>query len=162
MAFFKEYGRPENDGGEYFTVQSNEEGEVRLRIRRIPFELGLRMESRCGREEMVTNAQGFRCPQRVHAAADEIAILKDKACWAWTGCDGLTLEIADDEAAAQWSQLLGEPVMAGQVVTLDGRLTEPAKRRLFAKDLDLAVWLLKRADELGRKYDKREERLLGN
>ncbi len=88
--------------------------------------------------------------------------LKDKACWAWTGCEGLTVKIADDEAAAQWSQLLGEPVMAGQTVALDGRLTDPVKRRIFAKDVDLAVWILRRADELARKYDKREKRLLGN
>ena len=45
---------------------------------------------------------------------------------------------------------------------LDGHLTEQVKRRLFAKDLDLAVWILKRADELGRKYEKREQRLSGN
>src|SRR5512138_752521 len=162
MAFFKEFGRPENDLGEYFTVPSTDEGEVRLRIRRIPFELGLRMESRYGREELIVNRQGFKRPQRVHSADEEITILKDKASWAWTGCEGLTIEIADDEAASQWSQLLGEPVIAGQVVALDGHLTEQVKRRLFAKDLDLAVWILKRADELGRKYEKREQRLSGN
>jgi hypothetical protein len=161
MAFFKEYGRAENDLGEHFTIPS-EEGEVRLRIRRIPFELDLRLESRHGREEFVANRQGFKRPRRVHTSEEEIAILKDKACWAWTDCEGVTVEIADEEAAGQWSKLVDEPVSVGQVVPLDGRLSDQVKRRLFAKDLDLAVWVLKRADELGRKYERREERLSGN
>jgi hypothetical protein len=162
MAFFKEYGRPDNDQGEWFDIPAPESERVRLRIRRIPFELGLKLESRYGREEFVTNKAGFKRPQRVHSSDEEISILKDKACWAWTGCEGLTIEIADDEAATQWSQLLGEPVTAGQVATLDGKLSEPIKRRLFAKDLDLGVWILQRADELSKKYNAREQRLSGN
>jgi hypothetical protein len=162
MAFFKEYGRPEGDQGEWFDIPAQDSERVRLRIRRIPFELGMKLESRYGREELVVNKAGFKRPQRVHTGDEEISILNDKASWAWVGCEGLTVEIADDEAAAQWSQLLNEPVSAGQTVSLDGRLSEPIKRRLFGKDLDLAVWILKRADEIGKRYKTRQERLSGN
>jgi hypothetical protein len=119
----------------------------------------------CGRAKRPARPQrlGKRCAFPTAPTARILTGISDnKAAWAWTGCEGLTVEIADDEAASQWSQLLGEPVIGGQVVTLDGRLTDQLKRRLFAKDLDLAVWILKRSDELGRKYEKREQRLLRN
>lgn len=173
MALFKVFGKAENDQGEFFTYMQEpyknpdtgqeETREVRLKVRRMPVDMQLRFERKYGRQDMVADpSTGYKRPQHITSQDDNLAIAKDKACWAWTDCENVELIIGDEDAQVQWSKLLGEQVGIGQAVRLDGRLNDNIKRIIFAADFKIVGFIIEKVGELLRRQSEKEQGLSGN
>ena len=170
MAFLTEYAG-ESDPGKWFVIRKAIEGdgeresepEVRLRIRRIPKVIAERFELRYGKEEQVRREGGMKVPQRVYTLEESSSLVTDKGAYAWTECEGLTIEPADEDAVEIWKKLLGlDSMEVGQTYEVPRTVPETVKRRLFGLDALLALWIVRRSESVMKKQTAKEEDFEGN
>ena len=125
----KDYGKAENDPGEW--VDFGEDKPFRLRVRRIPGDVADEIDRRHLGKPQYEVKGGVKRP--IHDIDGLVKALTDKAVWAWTDSEGLEIDIADEEAAKLWGKLLNRDVETGATVALQGNaLTADAKRRVLA------------------------------
>ena len=174
MAPIRDFGRPENDEGEW--VPFGEDAPFRLRIRRIPYEVGRQIDQRYGRESVVQGNDGIRRPQLERTRDEWLQTMIDKAAFALVDSEGLEIEVADEEARAFYaSALKDEALMVGATVRLDGHLSHVAiKKRLlltvrpFARvkseeepgkivSLDLGAFVMGESDRIGKATAQKRE-----
>lgn len=173
----KHFGKPENDEGTWFPFGLDKPFE--MRIRRIPSGVAEKIDARHRGRESFEVREGIRRPVReLDAIAEGLA---EKAAWAWTDARGLEVQVGDEESAGFWRKATGDDSIAvGQVVELAGeRLTAETKKlvlrelRPFAReknpddpsktqDVEIGVFVIRRAFELQRDFVKASEADSGN
>lgn len=168
MAFIKQFGRPESDQGEWQKIGNDTDTgeEVFLRIRRIPPSVVQQIESKFGYEKDVqveVEVEGRKnsafVRQRIHSGEDIVAIVKQKAIFAWTDSRGFKARPLDEEAAARYTKLLGVTVEVGGDVVVDGRANPEIKHYILQDDHSLASRIVEIAIEQGKKEYSKEAAL---
>lgn len=123
-----DYGKPENDLGEW--VDFGKDAPFRLRLRRIPGEKIEEIERRHSKTKNFEVRDGVRRP--VLDTESILASLTDKAIWSWTDAEGLEITAGDEESAKLWSKMLSREIEQGATFSLSGpSLTAEAKRRVL-------------------------------
>jgi len=174
MAPIRDFGRPENDEGEW--VPFGEDAPFRLRIRRIPYEIGRQIDLRYGREIVVQGGDGIRRPQLERSRDEWLQAMLDKAAFALVDSEGLEVEVADAEARGFYAAAFkDDSITVGATVVLDGHLRNDAvKKRLFTTlrpfarvkseeepgkivSVDIGSFIMSEADRIGRSSAQKRE-----
>ena len=73
------------------------------------------------------------------------------------------VEVADEGAARDWTQALGEPVSPGHLLPVDGKLIQDVAKRLFVTlDDGVLLFIREASDRMKVAVFDREEKLSGN
>lgn len=98
--------------------------------------------------------------QKIYSEKDQAAILTDKMCYVWAGCEDFYIAAGDEEAAAFYSQAIGNgQIQVGEEFAIDGKLTDDIKKRVLEIHPALVVFLAEWLKETTGKYKKEEEDL---
>lgn len=166
MAFLEDYGKPENDLGEWVEAGKDSDGTiVKLRVRPVPEEVLRGLMRKYTKNEQVTTAEGVRMAQPVAKDwQDNVDFLVAQATWMLVDCENLTVMPKDDEAARFYGRALGRDgiVKAGEPITLDGHLTENVKDRLMRNNGKLRQFVVEAGRRIGEEASKRISVLEGN
>lgn len=124
---------------------------IEFKVRRIP--PGKKMEIERSRRGGTRKIKVFRTgdSEITRDLDKETAAGIDQAIFALVDSKGCKVQIGDDETAKQYRTLLkDESIQAGQMIVLDGRWTNELREDFLADFIDVASWVVARADEFGR------------
>lgn len=133
----RDYGKPENDLGEWFPFGP----DIDLRVRRIPYDVASRIRKKYGKEESVIR-DGVRYKEFVQSSAEIQDMMVEQACFALTDIrgEGAKLTAEDAEGASLWTGYLKREVAVGDILELQGSLVNDAlKKRLIVQIKPYAV-----------------------
>lgn len=172
MAFFKKYGNPaKNDKGEWRDLGADPdhpERTVQLRIRHIPESIADKITDKFGSMEKVQltiEGKSAWVRQRICSKEDFEGISRAKASWALVDSRDLFLVPEDEEALAVFRKHFPDPdtFAVGEEVCLDGHLdNESVKGMLLLDHPELADWIVKEAEEIGKEVLATGQRLAKN
>jgi hypothetical protein len=89
-----------------------------------------------------------------------LQVVRARACYAMGQCFDFSVEAASPGAAKTLSSLLGEEIVSGQDVCLDGKLSAEVKEAMLRAIPELAEWAATKADDM-READAQAEDELG-
>ena len=160
---FKSFGSPDNDEGEW-VIYRKEDG-VQFRVRQIPdkidAELRRKVQGRQGQRTQTVKYRRGAAESEVNLdEADQLAELR--ARFSLLDSKGVMITAGDEEAASDITKAIGEPVKAGDSVSLDGKWTQPVKDYVFGEFSGLCTWIVKASMRLRLQSSEDEELLAGN
>jgi len=158
MAFkaFEEGDSGKQEGSWVYWKKDPDNGKpVRFRMRAIPtsFNVALRMRLNKG-----IKSQDVGKRPAVEIIERQIEATRERAFYAVLDSENFAILVGGPSTAQALSDLLGEPVEAGQEVKVDGRWPKLGKYLMSLLE-PLAAWLSDKADDLAKLEADEEEEL---
>lgn len=164
-AFFEDYGSPDSDQGEWVEIGSVNGQPVRLRIRPVPQDIAQANIRRYTRNEIVTDPDGSRAARPVTKDwADNIEFAIAQATHALVDSENLTVKAVDEESATFFGKAMGRAgqVKAGDIITLDGNLTDKIKGYILRRSAAIRDSVIKQSDAVAKRRTEHIRVLEGN
>jgi hypothetical protein len=166
MAFLDDYGKPENDLGEWVEAGKDSDGAiVKLRVRPIPEEVLRSLMKRYTKSEQFVNAEGMKTTQPVARDwQDNVDFIVAQAAWMLVDSENLTIRCRDEEAARLYGKAMGREnlVTMDEPVRLDGKLTDAIKDRLLRNNGKLRTFVVESGRKIAEAASARIAVLEGN
>lgn len=163
----KDFGKSDNDQGIWFPF-GEVEPAFEVRVRRIPNDVAKRLNAQYGKEVFVSK-DGVRIPSIERSLDQWTDYLVSQAAWAWSDVreknedgtyGGLSIEIADEDAAKLWkglAKLESQPEIGATIRIGGGLLTDAVKRRIMLQIRPFATVTVTKTDTEGSTTNKREK-----
>ncbi len=152
MPFLDYYGSEAE--GRWFEIGTDDDSgkRVELRVRSVPASEAERIERKY-RRRIKNPPPGARL-QSLYMVPDakKWDQLFDNGCYAWIDCKNFSLSVRDEDGARFMSKELQKNVKIGDVVVLDGKLTDKIKREIFDKKTSILLRVIEIADQLEKEH----------
>lgn len=160
MALLSEYGKHENDPGKLFQFGVDDGKPVRLRLRRIPVSVELRLSKAHGNDKTLVKASGWEID-----ALKNAALARDRASFALMESENLSVWIGDEQARATYAKLTGseESPKVGEDLTLDpfwnidGRRNDALRDHVLREHPSLVEFVLEQVGDEKNLVDREED-----
>jgi hypothetical protein len=131
--------------GTWITSGEDHGKPVRYRIRPIPLETERRLY-----RKVYGSTKGRKQKKRSMAAGLELMEehTQLRAAFALVDTENFSVELGDDAAATAYGQLIGQQLVKGTEVLLDGKWTDELRRRVLRLARKRAAWISNKADSL--------------
>ena len=165
MAFLNDWGKPENDPGEWIAAGKDGLRTVKCKIRAIPDDMLRMLLKRHFKNEKVDTASGRASMPVASSWEDTFKFGVDRAIWALVDTEEFFVRINDEESGRFYAKATGrndQPFEVGEEVCLDGKWTDGIREHVLSKNGRFRQWVLDQAESVAKRANEHIAELEGN
>lgn len=166
MAFLDDFGKAENDPGEWVDAGTDGERTVKVRVRTVPEDMIRALTRKYTKPEKVQTPEGIQTVQPVARDwQDNIDFNLERAKWAWVDCENFYVRVRDEDSGRFYAKSLGrndQPFPVDEEICLDGKLTDGIREYVLKKNGAFRAFILQKSSDLAEEKTSNLRKLEGN